>query len=85
MWLCLSPIQIRLHFKTMRLWKKYIFLMSSDWRAIIHEVEEDGVRAHMELNTKMGSKETLRGYLRRGAFSRVWGGHSAAGTVSSTD
>lgn len=41
--------------------------MSSDWRALIHYVDEGGVTTHMEQNTKIGFKQTQRGRLR-------WGG-----------
>lgn len=50
--------------------------MSSDWRALIHYVDEGGVIVHMEENTKVRSKQTQRGRLRwgGGGFRRAWGG-----------
>lgn len=45
-------------------------LMSSDWRALIHYVDEGGVIPHMEQNTKMGSKQTPNGTFKLGVG--VW-------------
>lgn len=52
--------------------------MSSDWRALIHYVDEGGVTAHIEQNTKWDLNK-FKGdvsYGGWGACRRVWGGNT---------
>lgn len=56
---------------------KYIFLMNSDWRALLPYVDEGGIIAHTEQKTKVGSKQTQRERLNPGVERGVSEEHGA--------
>lgn len=61
--------------KTWDIENKRIFLMNSDWRALLPYVDEGDIIVHTEQKTKTGSKQTQREHLNQGVERGLWEEH----------